>query len=229
MRPWCVSLALLTACGLLAVGCGPGFDPYDDAIRGTNPGGTSRVEFGQRIGPDGDGCWPNRGKVYCDLVSIGGLHWDAGDIRVEKSVDIDMGPGFLCLRDTEGMAWCWEWSPDVPPRPARVPQGAQFAYISVPAWVSNRPNVPGFVCGQVSDFFRIICWSVGVDQPDYRQSTHRFTRGGEWGLRWADDDPPSFSVDNRGPLKDGKFDAFTGKELRQFPRVPPVLMTETLP
>ena len=40
--------------------------------------------------------------MFCDLVSIGGLHWDTGDVTVADSVDIFMGSGYLCLVDEDG-------------------------------------------------------------------------------------------------------------------------------
>lgn len=72
-----------------------GFDPYDDSIRGTNPAGSVGVRFGQVIGPDGDGCWPDNsrdysGTVYCDLLSIGGAalgHWRRGGRCGESVLD----------------------------------------------------------------------------------------------------------------------------------------------
>ena len=221
-----VLLVLLAV--LVGAGCGRGFDPYDEDVRGAHSNATARVSFGQRIGPDGDGCWPDGGKVFCDLTSIGGLHWDAGDVRVEKSSDIYMDSGFLCLRDRDYRPWCWEWSSDVPPRPARVPQGELFAYITGPAFRTETPGPAGFVCGLALGLRRVSCWTVGVDQPDYRQANHRFVEGGEWIVRSVGHDPPHFEAANRGPLRDARFHAFNGAELSPFPREPRVLVTERL-
>ena len=141
---------------------GPGFDRYDDSLRGTHEI-NGRVAFGQRIGPDGDGCWPenwrnNTGRVFCDLVSIGGLHWDTGDIKVKASSTIHLGSGHLCLADTNNAPWCWEWSSDVPPRPARVPDIAEF----------HRIMVDGdFLCGQTPDYASVACWTIGGEQSEY--------------------------------------------------------------
>ena len=141
---------------------GPGFDRYDDDLRGTHEI-NGRFAFGQRTGPDGDGCWPENhrnytGRVFCDLVSIGGLHWDTGDIKVTTSGDIYMGSGHLCLVDTHNTPWCWEWSSDVPPRPARVPDIAEFHRIT---------GDGDFLCGQTPDYATVACWTIGVEQSEY--------------------------------------------------------------
>ena len=199
-------------------------DKYDDTIRGTHTL-ARRVAFGQRIGPDGDGCWPENSRdsnvrVFCDLVSIGGLHWDAGDVRVADSVDIFMGSGYMCLVDDDSAPWCWEWSVDVQPRPARVPDGAVFHRIVGGA---------GFVCGQTPDYVTVACWTVGVDQPEYRQATHRFTDGSEWIMFSARDDPPGFRARERGAGRSQRFHAFTGADLSGLPNEPGPLETETTP
>ena len=105
-------------------------DKYDESVR-------QREDFGQVVGPDGDACWPDHeyrrnGPVLCDLESIGGLHWDTGDVSIEGTTGspgraIFVGSGYMCLLTRPGVPWCWEWSTDVqPPRPAQVPQGADF-------------------------------------------------------------------------------------------------------
>ena len=105
---------------------GSEIDKYDEATR-------QRHDFGQRVGPDGDACWPRTwgarnlgGPVFCDLESIGGLHWDTGDLKVLSPSDIHIGSGYMCLLDRDDRLRCWEWSPDVHPRPARVPQDEDF-------------------------------------------------------------------------------------------------------
>ena len=199
-------------------------DKYDDTIRGLRPG-TQRVDFEQAIGPDGDGCWPENsrdfsGRVFCDLVSIGGLHWDTGDVRVADSVNLILDSGYLCLVDEDAAPWCWEWSPDVQPRPARVPQGATFRRIV---------GAGGFVCGQTPDYQQVMCWTVGVDQPQYRQATHRFSLGSEWVMDGASDDRLGFWVLQRGTGRSELFHAFTGTELTGPVEVPGPLETETTP
>ena len=155
-----VAVCVLTA--KFAFFGGPGFDRYDDDLRGTHEI-NRRVAFGQRIGPDGDGCWPENyrnktGSVFCDLVSIGGLHWDTGDIKVTTSSNIYIGSGHLCLIDTNSAPWCWEWSSDVQPRPARVPDNAEF----------HRIMADGdFLCGQTPDYATVVCWTIGVGQSEY--------------------------------------------------------------
>lgn len=180
-------------------------DKYDDTIRGLRPG-TQRVDFEQAIGPDGDGCWPENsrdfsGRVFCDLVSIGGLHWDTGDVRVADSVNLILDSGYLCLVDEDAAPWCWEWSPDVQPRPARVPQGATFRRIV---------GAGGFVCGQTPDYVTVACWTVGVYQPEYRQATHRFDDGPERVMRNAYDDPPGFTTNQRETRRTEHFHPFSG-------------------
>ena len=75
----------------------------------------------------------------------------------------------------------------------------------------------------------MVCWSVGVDQPEYRQSVHRFVDGSEWAFRGVYDDPPSFGAGRRGASGDGYFHAFTGLGLSWSLRQDPVLVTETVP
>ena len=75
------------------------FDKYDDSIRGTDKL-VRRVSFGQAIGPDGDGCWSedDHGIYFCDLVSIGGLHWDTGDLGKVEVPAAFLGSGAeVCL------------------------------------------------------------------------------------------------------------------------------------
>ena len=187
-----------------------GFDPYDDAAR-------AGVSFGQQIGPDGDTCWPANsrnysGTLYCDLVSIGGLHWDSGDVKVVAgspfSIEIAMGSGFMCLLDDDRAPWCWEWSSETQPQPARVPQDAHFDSIVAGG---------GFVCGQTTDFVTVVCWTVGVGRSRYRQATHRPQDHSEWTMSThLDDVPPSFSVSPRGrggiQLRIHAFAGFTGSD-----------------
>ena len=213
---------------------GPSWDKYDDSIRGTHELPV-RVRFGQRIGPDGDGCWPEDrergGTVFCDLISIGGLHWDSGDVEVDGSADIDIGAGFVCLADRGGAPWCWEWSDEVAPRPARAPAGEVFWKVRVvDSWTKKVPGEPGCACGQAPDWMRVVCWSVGVDQPRYRQSNHTFVDGSEWAIRSIYDDPPHFTAGRRGAGGNGTFHAFTG-EAKLSPSIdaPSVLVTETVP
>ncbi|WP_419944286.1 hypothetical protein [Candidatus Poriferisodalis sp.] len=230
---------LVAVVAVLSAGCfgGPSFDYYDDSLRGTDEL-PAVVRFGQRIGPEGDGCWPEDrergGTVFCDLVSIGGLHWDSGDVHVTStfgrpSAAIGVGAGFLCLLDGEGRPWCWEWSADVVPRRARAPHDETFRLVAVvDSWTKKVEGVPGFACGHTPDFLRVVCWSVGVDQPDYRQSNHRFVDGHEWALRTVFDDPPRFSAGRRGASGDGTFHAFTGRARPSVSDAPTVLVTETL-
>lgn len=216
---------------------GPSFDYYDDSLRGTHELPVV-VRFGQRIGPEGDGCWAEDrergGTVFCDLVSIGGLHWDSGDVHVsdafgEPSAAIDVGAGFLCLLDGDGRPWCWEWSADVVPRRARAPHDEVFRLMTVAQGWQRVEGEPTFACGQTPDFLRVVCWSVGVDQPDYRRSNHRFVDGHEWALLSVYDDPPRFTAGRRGTSGNGTFHAFTGKARvsESVPRT--VLVTETVP
>lgn len=202
-----------------------GVDKYDDDIRGTNTV-TSTARFGQRIGVDGDGCWPENGKVFCDLVSIGGLHWDAGDVKVERSNDILIGSGNLCLKDVDGAPWCWEWSTDMSPRPALVPDGVVF--LKIVGEVYEIEGDPGAVCGQTPDYREIVCWTVGVDQTEYRQAVHRVPEGDGWVLRHVDGDPPFFSGNARGSGRSERFDAFTGQYRGAWGSSPSIsLRTET--
>ena len=194
-------------------------DKYDDTIRGVRPG-TQRVNFGQFFSPDGDGCWHEDDRVYCDLVSIGGLHWDTGDLGDVEQPTGYLGSGVLCAMSQHGVR-CWEWSPDVQPRPAQVPDGAVFRRIV---------GADGFVCGQTPDYQQVICWTVGVDQPNYRQATHRFTDDSEWGVDHVGEDPPSFiAYERRGTGRVERYHAFTGAGLGGPPDERRQLQTETTP
>ena len=197
-------------------------DKYDDTIRGTRPG-TQRVAFGQFFSPDGDGCWSeNDYRIYfCDLVSIGGLHWDTGDLGDVEQPAAYLGSGVLCAMSEDGVR-CWEWSKDVQPRPARTPDGAVFRRLVGAGW---------FVCGQTPGYVTVACWTVGVDQPEYRQATHRFTDGSEWKMYAARDDPPGFratqQVGTSGLSRSERFHAFTGADLSGLRNDPGPLETET--
>ena len=123
-------------------------------------------------GTDADGCWSENwrnytGKLFCDLVSIEGLHWDTGDIKVKASSTIHLGSGHLCLVDTHNTPWCWEWSSDVPPRPARVPDIAEF-------WLILGDG--DFLCGQTSDYATVACWTIGVEQSEYWEDIRQVNR-----------------------------------------------------
>ena len=177
------------------------FDKYDDSIRGTDKL-VMRVSFGQRIGPDGDGCWLEGSRVFCDLVSVGGLHWDAGDVRVEDPVDIYIGSGHLCVVADDGGPVCWEWSSEVAPRRARVPRGGVFSRIV---------GASGFACGQAADFREVVCWSLGVGQSVYREQTHRFDDGPERVMFAAHSDPDIFSTLQRETGKLKRHEAFLGE------------------
>ena len=207
-------------------------DKYDDTIRGTHLIPT-RVEFGQTIGPDGDGCWPENGQaiggtVFCDLVSIGGLHWDTGDVKMADrdigAYRIGIGSGYMCLLDEVGAPWCWEWSSEVQPRPARAPQDTVLRIIK---------EAGGSVCGQTPDYVTVICWTVGVDQQSYQQVNHRSRDGSEWHLFDVEDDPPLFNARQKTTGRHERFDAFTGKKWttgEQWARqveVPRLLISET--
>ena len=205
---------------------GSGIDKYDEATR-------QRHRFGQGTGPDGDACWPedrqSGGTVFCDLESIGGLHWDTGDAKIADSdagaVQIVIGSGYMCLLDDVGAPWCWEWSSEVQPRPARVPQDAALRTIR---------EAGGSVCGQTPDYVTVFCWTVGVDQQSYREANHRFRDGSEWHMGFVrGDDPPSFGARQRATGHLERFDAFTGKqratgEQWAWPvEVPRLLISET--
>lgn len=166
---------------------GSEIDKYDEATR-------QRHDFGQRVGSDGDACWPERlhhvggGTVFCDLESIGGLHWDTGNVTVESSVDIHIGSGYLCLNRVR-LPRCWEWSPDVQPRPARVPQDEDLHRGLREIVIGD-----GFACGQTWSYERmVICWTAGVDQRPYQQDSHWFRSDSRWILTDASDD--SFYVE----------------------------------
>lgn len=179
-------------------------DKYDEATR-------QRHDFGQRVGPDGDACWPERlqhvggGTVFCDLESIGGLHWDTGDVRVNYSGSIHIGSGYMCVLGKDLRPRCWEWSPDVQPRPARAPQDEDLDRIVIG---------DGFACGQTWLFERmVICWTVGVDQQTYQQDSHQFSDNSRWILKDASDD--SFYVERYqedGTTQDMWLPAFTADE-----------------
>lgn len=161
-------------------------DKYDEATR-------QRHDFGQRVGPDGDACWPDdywqsRSRVFCDLESIGGLHWDTGDVWVSRS-HIYVGSGFMCVLRA-GLPRCWEWSPDVPPRPARTPQDEDLHRDLRGIVIAD-----GFACGQTWGSVKsmVICWTVGVDQQTYQQDSHQFSADPRWVLKDASDD--SFYVE----------------------------------
>ncbi|WP_419947159.1 hypothetical protein [Candidatus Poriferisodalis sp.] len=233
---WVLAVSVLLAGGCLL--SGPSWDKYDDSLRGTNELRTV-VHFGQRIGPEGDGCWPHDsergGTVFCDLVSIGGLHWDTGDVHVSDaffggpSAAIDVGAGFVCVLDSDGAVWCWEWSPDIAPRPARAPQGEAFSRVRVvDSWTQKVEGAPGFACGNTADFRRVVCWSVGTDQPRYRQSGHTFVDGAQWVIRSVYDDPPRFAVGKRNGGGNGTFHAFTGQGRVSSGIDPDIVVTETL-
>ena len=181
----------------------------------------------KNVGPDGDACWAedrkSGGTVFCDLESIGGLHWDTGDVRVgdshADSDHISVGSGYMCLLDEGGAPWCWEWSPDVQPRPARAPQDAVLRHIV---------GAEGFVCGQTPDYVTVTCWTVGVDPQSYQQANHRFRDGSERRLYGnVHDDPPKFRVRQFETERFWWFDAFTGEELGWQVEVPRLLITET--
>lgn len=209
-RVGALSAAMLLA-GSSLLGCSPSFDKYDDSLRGTHE--LRRViDFGQRIGPDGDSCWPgnrNTGasRLFCDLISIGegGLHWNAGDVKYTPKMraNLVMGSGYLCVIDVWDVTHCWEWSQDVPPRPARVPQDIVFSRIL---------GVHGDVCGEdpVSRYFA--CWTVGLDQPEYQQAVHRIRDDTRWTLHSNPDDSPHFSATQIGTGRSGYFDPYTGEQ-----------------
>lgn len=210
------------AYGLHAV-FGTELDLYDEQVRAAN----THLWW---EGPEGDVCWWVKGdSAYsCDLVSVGGLHWDTGDLGTAERPRIHLGAGFMCLLDDAGMPRCWEWSADVAPRPARVPESEVLKNIHVVTSPPPKaPGAPGFACGESIDQRRVVCWSVGVDQPDYRQANHRATDGWEWTIRSIDDDPPRINVARISPpwvgdpprrdpayhigIGQGDMHAFTGK------------------
>ena len=175
-----VVLAVLVAAGLVGAVGFVAVDAYLGAFEDDEheESARRRVALGQRVGPDGDACWSENdgqssGRVFCDLVSIGDLRWDASDVRVAEAVDINVGSGYMCLVDEDGAPRCWEWSPDVQPRPARVPQDAVLYRIR---------GADGFACGQTSDYVTVVCWTVGTDQQSYQQASHRFDDDPQWVL-----------------------------------------------
>ena len=178
---------------------GSEIDKYDEATR-------QQHDFGQKVGPDGDACWTKngqaRGTVFCDLESIGGLHWDTGDVYTGSSNDIYIGSGYMCLIDWHAKPRCWEWSPDVQPRPARAPQDEALNRIVI---------ADGFACGQTRDNRAVTCWTAGVDQQTYQQASHWLRGDISWILTKASDD--SFLVREWGTIVGGKWvHAFTGEE-----------------
>lgn len=207
--------------GLGAVFSGE-LDLYDDQVRAARPDLW-------REGPDGDACWYDDGAFLCDLVSIGGVRFDTGDLGTRDKPRLYLGSGHMCLLDDSATPQCWEWGVGVAPRSARVPQGEEFAFIRAPEAHRRVDGAPGFVCGQVPDFFRVVCWSVGTGHPQYRQAKHRFVDGSEWVINYVRDDPPQFYAGRRGRLGGGYFHAFTGQELGPLPIEPSVLVTETIP
>ena len=201
---------------------GSEIDEYDEAIDKYDEATRQLRNYGQSVGPDGDACWPEDTQsgrtLFCDLKSIGGLHWDTGDVRVRASgYYTHIGSGYMCLLDKDTAPWCWEWSPDVQPRPARVPEGAMFRLLL---------GGGGFVCGETRGHKSVVCWTVGVDSPEYRQATHRFTDGAEWHMTEAHDDhPPRFSAHQTDTGEGETFDAFTGEQLTGLVQEPRVLQT----
>ena len=179
-------------------------DKFDESVR-------QREDFGQVVGPDGDACWPDHeyrrnGPVICDLESIGGLHWDTGDVSIVGTSGrrIFVGSGYMCLLDKSDVPWCWEWSTDVqPPRPARVPLGADFG---------NFVTADGFACGQTDRRGPVTCWTIGLDHQSYQQASHQFDGYTTWELIGASEDPPSFEVQRLGDGRRVRFEAFTGTD-----------------
>ncbi len=181
-------------------------DLYDEQVRANN-----RYRFW--TGPDGDVCWHDDGVIYCDLESIGGLHWNSGE--PEAIQQIFLGPGYLCSLADGGSARCWEWSRDVSPRPARAPERTAFSYLE---------GAAGFVCGDTPDFAMIVCWTIGTDPPVYREVIHRANDDTELSITGSAENNPSrigYSVRPRGARPGhftsgiGVFDPFA----RQDPRV----------
>ena len=194
---------LLSASGSLGIE-----EPDDTGTRPDFQGGNYR----KVSNPDGDLCWREEDSdvYYCDLVSIGGLQWDTGDLGYATRRAVHLGSGMLCVM-SEGGVRCWEWSPAVQPRPARTPDGAEFHLL-----VGDG----GFVCGQTPDYVTVVCWTVGVGQQSYRQATHRFRDGSRWfmnGASGAVDDEPGFWMRHPGTKEGGLFDAFTGAVLFRLP------------
>ena len=228
-----LALAALATVILALPGCGRGYDPYDDSIRGTHEL-PRRLAFGQRIGADGDGCWPENdrdrsGRVFCDLVSLGGLHWDTGDVKVAHRDVLIVGSGFVCLLDEDSVPWCWEWSQEVqPPRAARVPQDALFGRLI---------GGSGFVCAQTPEHQQVTCWSIGTDQPRFRQATHYFSDHTDgdvvWHLYRVSTEPRGFLAWRRESgsslSSPAVFDPFTGAQLSGEFAGTRLLVTETVP
>ena len=125
---------------------GSEIDKYDEATR-------QRHDFGQRVGPDGDACWPRTwgarnlgGPVFCDLESIGGLHWDTGDLKVLSPSDIHffVGSGYMCLLDPRRQASVL----GVEPRRASPPRTRSTRRGLPQAAPLDRDRATGSSCGQ---------------------------------------------------------------------------------
>ena len=206
---------LLSASGSL------GIEESDDT--GSRPE-LQGVNYRKFSNPDGDLCWREEHSFvyYCDLVSIGGLQWDTGDLGYARMRALYLGSGVLCALSEDGVR-CWEWSPDVQPRPARTPDGVVFRTLE---------GDGGFVCGQTPDYVTVVCWTVGVGQRSYRQATHRFRDGSQWfmnGASRAIDDMPGYWMRHPGTKEGGLYDAFTGAVLFRLPNEPAPLEPETTP
>ena len=224
-----VMVALVSAAAAAAVSSGPylllsasgspGIEESDDT--GTRPG-YQKATY-RWISPDGDRCWREEHSFiyYCDLVSIGGLQWDTGNLGYVERRMAYLGSGVLCALAQDGVR-CWEWSADVLPRPVRTPDGAEFHLLV---------GAGGFVCGQSPDYVTVACWTVGVGQGSYRQATHRFLDGSQWFMNGASDaiGDGGFWMRRPGTKRGGLFDAFTGAELFRLPDEPGPLEPETTP
>ena len=221
-----VMVALVTAAAAAAASSGPylllsasgslGIEESDDTV--THPGYQTAIY--RQINPDGDLCWREEHSFvyYCDLVSVGGLLWDTGNLGYARHRMVYLGSGVLCAMAQDGVR-CWEWSADVQPRPARTPDGAEFHLLA---------GTGGFACGQTPDHVTVICWTVGVGQGDYRQATHQFRDGSQWFMNGASDDG-GFWMRKPGTKRGALFDAFTGEELFRLPDEPGPLEPETTP
>ena len=132
---------LLSASGSLGIE-----EPDDTGTRPDFQGGNYR----KVSNPDGDLCWREEDSdvYYCDLVSIGGLQWDTGDLGYATRRAVHLGSGMLCVM-SEGGVRCWEWSPAVQPRPARTPDGAEFHLLSWAMEASCAGRLVGFVVAMV--------------------------------------------------------------------------------
>lgn len=222
-----VTVALITAAAAAAVSSGTyrllsasgslGVEESDDT---GIPPDYQRARY-RWISPEGDRCWrEDHSFIYnCDLVSIGGLQWDTGNLGYVERRTVYLGSGVLCAMAQDGVR-CWEWSPDVQPRSARTPDGAEFHLLA---------GAGGFVCGQTPDFVTVACWTVGVGQGSYRQATHRFRDGSQWFMNGASDaiGDGGYWMRQPGTNRGGLFDAFTGEELFRLPDEPGPLEPET--